>query len=156
MLHGDGWGALGELPIFGGYPRADLCDHHPFGPRDPSVRVRWLGRVGRTTDSGPIPCVRRLSGQDQSNLAAQITGLGLDAPSTSVVLTTPCPSGMVQVDLADERRRWSRRLSLEEAKELVRFCEQCTGENGAADVPNARYSWEGDPWAVWRNGGGPD
>ena len=115
-----------------------------------------FGRGGRTTDSGPIPCVRRLSGQDQSNLAAQITGLGLDAPSTSVVLTTPCPSGMVQVDLADEGRRWSRRLSLEEAKELVRFCEQCTGENGAADVPNARYSWEGDPWAVWRNGGGPD
>ena len=30
-------------------------------------------------------------------------GLGLDAPSESVVLTTPCPSGMVQVDLADGR-----------------------------------------------------
>ena len=128
-------------------------------PRDPET-VRYgfdgFGRVGQTTDSGPIPCVRRLSEQDQSNLAAKITGLGLDAPSKSVVLTTPCPSGMVQVDLAAGGRRWSHRLPLEEAAELVQFCERCTGEDGGADLPNARYSWEGDPWAVWRNGGSSD
>lgn len=115
-----------------------------------------FGRVGETTDSGPIPCVRRLSEQDQSDLAAKITDLGLDAPPKSVVLTTPCPLGMVQVDLAADGRRWSHRLSLEQAAELVQFCERCTGEDGAADLPNARYSWEGDPWAVWRNEGSSD
>ena len=39
MLHGDGWGAFGELPVSGGFPGAGLCDHHPFGPRGPSIRV---------------------------------------------------------------------------------------------------------------------
>ena len=128
-------------------------------PQDPET-LRYgfdgFGRVGQTSDLGPIPCVRRLSQEDLANLAAKIKSLGLDAPSESVVLTTPCPSGMVQVDLADEGRRWSHRLSLEEAAELVQFCEQCTGEDGVADLPNARYSWEGDPWAAWRTGGALD
>ena len=152
MLLGDGWGAFGELPVCGGLCRDGLRDHHPQDPETLRYGFDGFGRVGQTSDSGPIPCVRRLSEEDQANLAAKIKSLGLDAPSESVVLTTPCPSGMVQVDLADEGRRWSHRLSLEEAAELVQFCEQCTGEDGVADLPNARYSW-GRPLGSLARGG---
>ncbi|MAW41188.1 MAG: hypothetical protein CMJ30_02075 [Phycisphaerae bacterium] len=124
-------------------------------PQDP-ITLRYgfdgFGRVGQTTDPGPIPCVRRLSKQDQLSLEAQIATLGLGAPPESVVLATPCPTGMVQVDLAANGRRWSHRLPQSQAAELLQFCERCTGQGGGAELPNARYAWEGDPWAIWRQG----
>lgn len=109
-----------------------------------------FGRFGQTKEEGAIPCVRRLSEKDQAEFREQLAILGLDAPARSVVLTTSCPPDMVQVDFSAEGRRWSHRVLRAEANAFLRFCERCSRRSEVPAPPNARYAWEGDPWAGWR------